>query len=105
MLDLNCSQHSNTDVEQVVYDWDKFGWFSYDGEWRLLQPLWKLAIAVLGKKCIESPMSVALIPLAFHFSSVTLFTICDIYGQNWKWIQKYKIQSKVCISNSFNSLL
>ena len=85
---------------------EEIGWLYYQDEWRILQPFWKLAFVLIGRSGIESPLSIACIPVAFYFAMVLFFTVCDIYGTHWHWIQKYKIQShKVTFHKVFNSIM
>lgn len=59
-------------------------------EFRLLQAIWDL------RKGREDVLSSSLFPivtsLVFYVLCVLPFMIIDMYGKNWKWIQKYKIQ-------------
>lgn len=66
------------------------------GEWRVLQGLWDLR---LGREdLIASPLFPVIMSVTFYFSLCTPFMICDLYGKNWNWIRKYKIQSDLDVT-------
>ena len=60
------------------------------GQFRILQPIWDLRLGY------EYYVSSALFPIILNVSSYFLFmipfTIVDMFGSEWRWIQKYKIQ-------------
>jgi len=60
------------------------------GEFRLLQPIWDLRIGF--ERYVESPLFPIALSVVFYFLCQLPFTIFDLYGRNWKWIQQYKIQ-------------
>jgi cholesterol 25-hydroxylase len=60
------------------------------GEFRLLQPIWDLR---LGREYyVSSPLFPIIVCVSFYFASNIPFTIFDLFGADWTWIQKYKIQ-------------
>lgn len=61
------------------------------GEFRILQPIWDLRIGY--EKYVSSPLFPIILSVTFYFMSVVPFTICDLFGRDWHWIQKYKIQT------------
>lgn len=66
------------------------------GEFRLLQPIWDLR---LGKEeYFASPLFPVVLSVTFYFSFCTPFMIFDLFGKNWKWVQKYKIQSNLDVT-------
>ena len=60
------------------------------GEWRLLQPVWDLRLGY--EEYVGSPMFPIIMSVVFYFLLVTPFTIIDLYGKDWAWVKKYKIQ-------------
>ncbi|CAH1796035.1 unnamed protein product [Owenia fusiformis] len=56
----------------------------------LLQPLWDLRIGY--EWYLTSPIFPVILSVTFYFCVTFPWTIFDIYGQDWKWIQKFKIQ-------------
>lgn len=61
-----------------------------EGEFRILQPVWDLRIG--RERFVESPLFPILMSVTFYFLTMIPFTIADLFGKNWRWIQKYKIQ-------------
>lgn len=61
------------------------------GQFRLLQPLWDLRLG--HEDYVRSPLFPIVLSVLFYFSCVIPFTVFDLFGRNWKWIQKYKIQT------------
>ena len=53
-------------------------------DYRLLQPIWD--------QFKLSPGFTIVFSILFYFIAVLPWTIIDLYGKDWKWIQKYKIQ-------------
>lgn len=76
---------------------------SYSGR-SFLQIIWDLR---LGREdFISSPLFPVLLSVGFYFSFCTPFMIADLFGKNWNWIQKYKIQTdkEVTVSQVFDTL-
>ncbi|KAL4227867.1 Cholesterol 25-hydroxylase-like protein [Mactra antiquata] len=63
---------------------------------RILQPIWDLRIG--REDFVASPLFPVILSVTFYFSLCTPFMICDLYGKNWRWIQKYKIQSTLDVT-------
>lgn len=61
-----------------------------EGEFRLLQPIWDLRVG--HERIVESPLFPIIFSVSFYFMCMVPFTIIDLFGRNWKWMQKYKIQ-------------
>ena len=59
-------------------------------EFRILQPIWDLRLGY--EHLIASPLFPIVFSVAFYFVCMVPWTIIDLYGRNWNWIQKYKIQ-------------
>lgn len=60
---------------------------------RLLQPIWDLR---LGREdMFASPLFPVVLCVGFFFSVCIPFMVMDLWGKNWKWVQKYKIQSNL----------
>ena len=60
------------------------------GEWRLLQPVWDLRLGY--EEYVASPLFPVLFSVVFYFCCMIPWMVFDLYGREWKWIQKYKIQ-------------
>lgn len=61
------------------------------GEFRVLQPIWDLR---LGREdVLASPLFPIVASLVFYILCVLPFMVIDMYGKQWHWIQKYKIQT------------
>ena len=41
---------------------------------------------------VSSPLFPIVASVSFYFVSIIPWMIIDLYGKDWKWIQKYKIQ-------------
>ena len=59
-------------------------------EYRLLQPVWNVFLRY--DYYTTSPLFPIVNSILFYFLCVTPWMICDLYGKNWTWIQRYKIQ-------------
>ena len=59
-------------------------------EWRLLQPIWEMRKGY--EEYLKSPLFPIVLSVSFYFVSMLPFMVFDLYGKDWKWIQKYKIQ-------------
>ncbi|XP_074644227.1 cholesterol 25-hydroxylase-like protein 1, member 2 [Tubulanus polymorphus] len=55
-----------------------------------LQTLWDLRFG--WEDVLRSPLWPVLSSVTFYFICILPFTVVDLYGKNWQWIQKYKIQ-------------
>lgn len=44
---------------------------------------------------IASPLCPIIIAVTFYFISILPWMVIDLYGKNWTWIYKYKIQPDV----------
>lgn len=61
-----------------------------DDDWRLLQPLWDLRFGY--ESYLASPLFPIITSVVFYFVVMLPWTMIDLYGKNWNWMQKYKIQ-------------
>jgi len=60
------------------------------GQFRLLQPVWDL---FLGRRwVVASPLFPIVLTVGFYFVCMLPFTLMDLFGSEWKWVQKHKIQ-------------
>lgn len=59
-------------------------------DFRLLQPIWDLRKGY--EYYLRSPLFPVILSITFYFVSVLPWTIIDLYGENWKWISRLKIQ-------------
>jgi len=59
-------------------------------EYRALQPLWDAHLKY--EYYVSSPVYPTVFGFMLNFLALVPYTIIDVYGKNWKWIQKYKIQ-------------
>ena len=59
-------------------------------DFRILQPIWDMRIG--HETVAKSPLFPIVLSVGFYFISVVPWTLIDIYGKDWKWIQKFKIQ-------------
>jgi cholesterol 25-hydroxylase len=71
---------------------------------RVLQGIWDLRLG--REEFFSSPLFPVILSITFYFSLCTPFMICDLYGKNWNWIQKYKIQPdfNVTTAHCFDAL-
>lgn len=60
------------------------------GKFRLLQPIWDLRIGY--ENYVSSALFPIIVCVSYYFLLMIPFTIADLYGSNWKWLQQYKIQ-------------
>jgi cholesterol 25-hydroxylase len=76
------------------YDPDNFTdpvQIAYERKHRILQPVWDFIIN--GREdALRSPLFPPFLAVSFYFSVIAIFTVFDMAGKNWQWIQKYKIQ-------------
>ena len=59
-------------------------------DYRILQSFWEMHLRF--EYYISSPVYPIITTGIFYFSILVPWTIIDMYGKDWKWIQKYKIQ-------------
>jgi len=59
-------------------------------DYRLLQSLWELHLK--NEYYVSSPLYPVVTAGLMYFSVLMPWTIIDLYGKEWKWIRKYKIQ-------------
>ena len=59
-------------------------------DYRILQPIWDLRIGY--EKYLSSPVFPIVLSVLYYFFSLLPWTIIDLYGHDWKWVRKYKIQ-------------
>jgi len=59
-------------------------------EFHLLQPFWDLRFG--HESMLESPLFPIVISLSLYVLGMIPFTVIDLFGRDWKWIQQYKIQ-------------
>ncbi len=57
---------------------------------RILQPVWDALL--LWEEYIRSPLFPVIASILLYFLCVTPWVVVDLWGKDWKWIQKYKIQ-------------
>ena len=62
----------------------------FEEDFRVLQPIWDLRIG--NEKLLRSPLFPIAMSVLFYFISVLPWTLIDLFGKDWKWIQKFKIQ-------------
>jgi len=60
------------------------------GQFRLLQPVWDLRLD--RESVVASPLFPIVLAVMFYFGCMLPFTLLDLFGSEWKWVQKYKIQ-------------
>ena len=60
-------------------------------EFRILQPLWDI-IKDGREEYLGSPLFPVFMSVTFYFVAVLPFMVIDLYGKEWHWVQKYKIQ-------------
>jgi len=60
-------------------------------EFRILQPLWNI-IKDGREEYLGSPLFPVFMSVTFYFVAVLPFMIIDLYGKEWHWVQRYKIQ-------------
>ena len=68
------------------------------GDFRLLQPVWDLRFD--WENTLESPLFPIIFSTSVYFLCLFPFTTFDLYGKNWGWIQKYKIQTDREVTNA-----
>jgi len=59
---------------------------------RILQPLWEF-IKDGREDYLGSPLFPVFMSVTFYFVAVLPFMIIDLFGKEWHWVQRYKIQS------------
>jgi len=59
-------------------------------DWRILQPAWDWMRS--HEHYVSSPLFPVIMSVTYYFLCMLPWSIIDLYGQNWWWIQKYKIQ-------------
>lgn len=64
---------------------------AYEQKHRILQPVWDF-IKTGREDALSSPLFPPFLAVSFYFSVIILFTILDMAGKNWAWLQRYKIQ-------------
>lgn len=69
---------------------DRFVNYLLNEEYYPLQPIWNLRKGY--EHILTSPLFPVVNSILFYFLCMIPFTIFDLYGKKWKWIQKYKIQ-------------
>ncbi|CAH1796329.1 unnamed protein product [Owenia fusiformis] len=60
-------------------------------DFRILQPIWDLRIGYEYYLC--SPLFPIVLSVSFYFLCVFPPTLVDLFGREWAWYQKYKIQN------------
>ena len=64
--------------------------YKRQGQFRLLQPVWDLRV---GREWIvASPIFPIALAIVFYFGCMLPFTLMDLFGSEWRWVQSYKIQ-------------
>lgn len=61
-------------------------------EVRVLQPIWDV-IRDGREDYLGSPLFPVFMSVTFYFVAVLPFMVIDLYGKEWHWVQKYKIQT------------
>ena len=64
--------------------------FLFDSDTSVLQPIWDLRIGY--EHYMRSPLFPIVVSVTYYFLSLLPWSIIDLYGHDWKWIQKYKIR-------------
>lgn len=62
----------------------------FSEDFRLLQPIWDLRIGY--EYFVSSPLFPIIMSVSYYFVNMIPWTIIDLYGRKWKWIQNRKIQ-------------
>lgn len=73
-------------------------------EFRILQPIWD-TIRDGREDYLGSPLFPVFMSVTFYFVAVFPFMIIDLYGKEWLWVQKYKIQPSKEVSLLLIALL
>jgi len=60
------------------------------GQSRLLQPVWDLRL--LSEAVVASPLFPVVLGVGFYFGCMLPFTLIDLFGSEWTWVRRYKIQ-------------
>jgi len=60
------------------------------GQFRLLQPVWDLCVA--RESVVASPLFPIVLAVVFYFGCMLPFTLVDLFGSQWAWVRRYKIQ-------------
>lgn len=59
-------------------------------DYRVLQCIWDIRLG--REEFMSSPIFPVILSVTFYFSLCTSFMIADLFGKEWRWIHKYKIQ-------------
>jgi len=83
------------DVANAARQYDNFTPSLFEaepGQFRLLQPLWDLRLVRVS--VVASPLFPIVLAVVFYFACMLPFTVMDLCGSEWKWLQRYKIQPR-----------
>jgi len=62
------------------------------GQFRLLQPVWDLCVG--HEWVVASPLFPIVLAIVFYFGCMLPFTLMDLFGSEWNWVRRYKIQPR-----------
>lgn len=65
------------------------------GQFRLLQPVWTVCLA--QRWAVESPLFPIVLAIVVYFGCMLPFTLVDLFGSHWTWVQRYKIQPRCVV--------
>ncbi|XP_038124846.1 cholesterol 25-hydroxylase-like protein 1, member 2 [Cyprinodon tularosa] len=66
-------------------------WTNYFGQNSLLQPLWD-NLRLDYRDYVRSPLFPIVLTVSSYFVFCLPFLVCDIVGDRWPWVQRFKIQ-------------
>jgi len=93
--DLIDTINHNSDSASSGGIWNGSTWARHfqaaPGVVRILQPVWDMRL--VSEKSVASPLFPIVVSLSLYILCVLPFMIVDMYGRQWTWIQKYKIQT------------
>ncbi|XP_070542497.1 cholesterol 25-hydroxylase-like protein 1, member 2 [Ptychodera flava] len=64
----------------------------------LIQPVWDLVLNYVDHDFLRSPLFPIVLNVVFYFVACLPFMLFDLYGTQWNWIQRYKLQPKQKVS-------
>jgi len=66
---------------------------AYEQQHRILQPVWQF-MKDGHEDALRSPLFPPILSVSFYFILSGVFTFFDLFGKNWQWLQKCKIQKE-----------
>ncbi|XP_055011574.1 cholesterol 25-hydroxylase-like protein 1, member 2 [Boleophthalmus pectinirostris] len=69
-------------------------WVNYFHNESLLQPLWD-SLRVHYADYLRSPLFPVILTVSSYFIFCAPYVVCDLMGDRWPWVQKYKLQPNV----------